>query len=280
MKTRLIALPSFLLCAAMSFAQLQLELSRELIRHTLVLRNFYTAQKLRFGQDGTLISGEGARGFGPIDGRVYVEAVQLDANRLMIRGERPVSLFDPATGETRLLGLRSKVEIEVDLPLDADEPQTRAALDRVFFTPAEADAFECSSEEASAFRDRMLRSKATVSVRKEKAGDDRAPQQLCFPGGSRAYIAESAVEPPKPLKTHDPAYPASMAGKPQDKTVVLALIVDPTGRPASFVVIAAAPTMFELAALDAVQHWRFLPASYHEKPVPAAINVEVNFKYP
>lgn len=273
---------AILLSAVTASAQLQQELSRELVRRTFVLRNFYTAQKLKFDHQGSLVSGEGARGFGPIDGRVYVEAVQLDGNRLMIRGERPTSLFDPATGETRLLSFHNKVDIEVELPPAASEPQARAALYRVFFTPPEADAFECSSEEASAFRNRMLLSKATVSVRSDKkvGGDDSAPHRLCFPGGSRAYVAESAIQPPKPLKTFDPGYPPSMAGKAEDKTVVLAVIVDPTGRPASFVVIAAAPTMFDLAALEAVQHWKFRPASYHDKPVAAAINVEVNFKSP
>ncbi len=267
------------LCAACGFAQSQNELSADLVRHTFILRNFYTNQRLNFDSSGALIS-DGTPGFGPTDGRVYIKEVQLAANHLTLRGERPVSLFDPGTGDTSLLGLHRKVEIDVQLPPDKPPSDSaRALLDKIFLTSPEADALTCSEEEAKAFRQKMLQSKEFVSVKKDGgARKITEPRQLCFPGGTRAYLVEGEVEPPKPLKTPDPPYPNDASARRQNKTVVLALVVDVAGKPSSLVVIGPGASVFDIVAVDTVQHWKFLPASYQGKPVAAAVNVEVNFR--
>ena len=261
-----------LLYGVLALAQSPSDLSADLVRHTLILRNFYTNQKLNFDRHGTLLT-DGTPGFGPTDGRVYVKDVQLAANRLTIRGERPVSLFDPGTGDTTLLGLHRKVEIDVELPPDKPPDESaRALLDQIFFTTSEANAFTCSDDEAKAFRERMLRSKEFVSAKKD-GGDKNSNEahQLCFPGGARAYAVGGAVEPPKPLKTPDPNYPNDSSARHQNKTVVLALIVDIAGKTSSLVVVGPGATIFDVIAIDTVQHWKFIPASYQGKPVPAAM---------
>lgn len=275
---RSVLLLGIILCTATCIAQSQNELSADLVRHTFILRNFYTNQKLNFDSSGALIS-DGTPGFGPTDGRVYIKEVQLAANHLTLRGERPVSLFDPGTGDTSLLGLHRKVEIDVQLPPDKPpDDSARALLDKIFLTSSEADALACSEEEAKAFRQKMLQSKEFVSVKKDSGAKKiTEPRQLCFPGGTRAYLVEGAVEPPKPLKTPDPPYPNDASTEHQNKTVVLALVVDVAGKPSSLVVIGPSASVFDIVAVDAVQHWKFLPASYQGKPVAAAINVEVNF---
>ncbi len=278
MTARSIFLTGIILCAAVGFAQSQNELSADLVRHTFILRNFYTNQKLNFDSSGALIS-DGTQGFGPTDGRVYIKEVQLAANHLTLRGERPVSIFDPGTGDTTLLGLHRKVEIDVQLPPDKPpNDSARLLLDKIFLTSIETDALTCSEEEAKAFRQQMLQSKEFVSVKKDGGAKKvTEPHQLCFPGGTRAYAVEGAVEPPKPLKTPDPPYPNDASTRHQNKTVVLALVVDVAGKPSSLVVIGPGASVFDLVAVDAVQHWKFSPASYQGKPVAAAINVEVNF---
>ncbi len=265
-------------CSAFGFAQSQNELSADLVRHALILRGFYTNQKLNFDSNGVLIS-DGTPGFGPTDGRVYVKEVQFAANRLTLRGERPVSIFDPGTGDTTLLGLHRKVEIDVQLPPDKPPiDSARALLDKIFLTSSEADTLTCSEDEAKAFRQQMLQSKEFVSAKKDSGAKKvTEPRRLCFPGGTRAYVAEGGVEPPKPLKTPDPGYPNDASAQGQNKTVVLALVVDLAGKPSSLVVIGPSASVFDIVAVDAVQHWKFLPANYQGKPVAAAINVEVNF---
>ena len=267
------------ICLSPCFAVTQSEstLSQDLVRHTFILRNYYTDQKLNFDSSGVLLSG-GTPGFGPSDGRVYVKEVELTGTRLTIRGERPVSIFDPGTGETTLLGLHRKVEVDLQLPpgKSADE-SVSPLLDRIFLTSSEANALECTADEAKAFRARMERSKDFVSAKKETvekpAGE---PVQLCYPGGTRAYLPGAGIEAPKPVKTPDPNYPNG-SDRHARRTVVLAVVVDIAGKPSSLVVIGPGATVFDIAAIDAVQRWKFLPGSYQGKAVPAAINVEVSF---
>ncbi len=266
-----------LFCCLLAATQAEQGISRALVRHTLILRNFYTGQKLKFDINGALLSG-GTPGFAPSDGRIYVKDVQHEANGLAIRGERPISLFNPATGEATLLGLHQKVEVEVALP--ANQPWSEvssAILDRIFLSSSEMNALTCSADEARIFRERMLRSKDFISANGNRKKPRDEPRQLCFPDGARAYVAVDGVEPPKPLKTSDPGYPAAAFGTHKSQIVVLGLIVDPDGKPSSLVVIGPSPTIFDVAAVEAVQQWRFHPATYQGKPVPAAINVEVSF---
>lgn len=179
-----------------------------------------------------------------------------------------------------MLGLHRKVEIDVQLPPDklADE-SVQPLLDRIFFTSSEADAFTCSTDEAKVFRERMPRSKEFVSAKKDAGGKSgEEPRQLCYPGGTRAYIVAGGIAPPKPLKTPDPNYPIGVSAGHTNKIVVLAVAVDVTGKCSSVVVIGPGATVFDVAAIDAVQRWKFVPASYQGKPVAAAINVEVNFR--
>jgi len=262
---------------SLSYAQLQQELSSELVRHTLVLRNFYAGQKLRFDKDGALISG-GTPGQLPSEGRVYVEALQLKPGQLVIRGERPIPIFDPASGQTTLLGLHQKIEVAILLP--SDKPTSDAArelLDKVFLTPGETNALACSTDEEKAFREWALQA-GFVSAKPGSEKSSNGPRQLCFPGGSRGYLAGNGVIPPEALKTFDPAYPPGVARSHEDTSVVLALIVDSVGKPTSLVVVAGAATVFDLNAISAVRAWKFRPGSRQGRAVPTAIHVEVNFR--
>lgn len=275
-------------CCPVGLAQVEQQFADQLVRQTVVLRNFYTGEKLRYDANGVLISG-GTAGSGPADGRVYVEAVQFRKSRVIIRGERRISVFNPATGETSLLGPHEKVEIEAELPSDkgAREAITEM-LHRIFLTPAETNLLTCSADEEGTFRERMLRAKEFVSVSNDGKQNRKGPRQLCFPDGNRAYVVGNGVTPPKALKTPDPVYPPSELGSQacgpgdlgntKNREVILALVVDNGGRPTSPVVVGASVTAFDAAVINAVLGWKFQPATYQGKPVPVAISAEVNFR--
>ncbi len=269
-------------------AQVEQQLADQLVRQTVTLRNFYTGRRLKYDANGVLISG-GTAGSGPADGRVYVEAVRFEKNRVIIRGERPISLFNPETGETSLLGFHNKVEIEAELPSDQESRKAATeALHRIFLTAAETDQFTCPAREEKAFREWTLRTKEFVSVAKDGKQNRDEPRQLCFPDGNRAYVAGNRVTVPKALKTPDPVYPSSELGSQacgpgdqastKNREVILALVVDSGGRPTSPVVVGASVTVFDEAVIDAIQGWKFQPATYQGKAVPAAITVEVKFR--
>jgi periplasmic protein TonB len=59
---------------------------------------------------------------------------------------------------------------------------------------------------------------------------------------------------------------------------VVALVVDPQGTPQQVHVVRVFGRGFDEKAVEAVQKYRFSPASVEGKPVPVEVNVEVNFK--
>ena len=277
MRRRLFALLLGTACWSVgSVAQIEQDLSAELVRHTLVLRNYYTGQKLKYDASGKLLSGS-APGTSPTDARVYIQRILVQKNVLVIRGERPISVFDPATGDTSLLGLHERIEIEAQLPPDNPASDAaHAALDKIFLTSAEESAIACTEKEDKTFREVMLRLTQFVSAKPQQPPTGGAPLQLCFPAGSRAYVEGNGVSRPEEAKTYPPAYPA---GRPRSHTEVshLAIIVDEAGKPTSLVVVGSAATVFDLAAIQAVRGWKFHPGNLYGRPVPAAITVDVEF---
>ena len=65
--------------------------------------------------------------------------------------------------------------------------------------------------------------------------------------------------------------PDRIAGGP----VVLALLVDDDGRPYDLKIVTSAGPQMDNAALEAVRHWRFKPATCEGQPIESRINVVV-----
>jgi len=262
------------------------ELSTALLRHVLILRNFYTDAHLKFDSNGVLTS-KSPLGFGPIEGRIYVRELKLEPTRLTITGSRPLAVFDAVSETLRLVEIHQPVSITIDLP-DSEAPQHSipGLLKHVFLTTQESDQLACSADETAAFR-----KDAKAAIRKinviavPKKATEPSPEvnslselkQVCYPIGDRAYRAVRGIVPPKPLKTPDPAYPVGASRGGHTGTVVVMLIIDPGGAPTSIILTRAVGADLDEAAIKAVRTWKFAPATFQGSPVPVAINVEVSF---
>src|ERR1035441_9294717 len=113
------AFAALTLCCSTALGQSASQLVSSLEKHTVVLRNYYTDTSLTFDGDGKLISG-GTPGFGPTDGRFYVEHAEITDDRLVLVGERPALFWDLAAREFRLtdIGRRSEVFINLLYPVN------------------------------------------------------------------------------------------------------------------------------------------------------------------
>src|SRR5271165_766205 len=92
------------------------------------------------------------------------------------------------------------------------------------------------------------------------------------------YRVGGDVKPPKATYAPDPAYPDEARRAKYQAQVVLWLVVDTEGSPQRIRVQQAAGMGLDEKAIDAVQQWRFEPATRNGQPVPVMINVEVNFR--
>jgi TonB family protein len=82
------------------------------------------------------------------------------------------------------------------------------------------------------------------------------------------------VLPPKLISSVEPKYPRPLFHKRKPSLVLVGL----DGVPTDIHIVKSGGDTFDKSALSAVQQYRFQPASLHGKPVPVAINVEVNFR--
>jgi TonB family protein len=255
-------------------AQYEAELSSSLVKHEAVLRNYYTDHRLEYDSDGKLIS-KGTPGFGPTDGLVYVQRVQLKPDKLILTGDHPVPVYDKTKGTATLLNVGTSVVVEISLPPNLPASQSvPPLLNLVFMKQSELEQMKCSSEE-----EQELRRK--VPIDKSQLPPVATLDQLhpsCFPRGERAYHVGRGIQPPKAIFTPDPSYPAAAKQAHKEGTVVLLLIVDTNGRPTTISIVRPLGSGFDQKALAAVSTWRFKPAKFGDQSVPVAINIEVNFR--
>jgi hypothetical protein len=127
------------------------EVSVALVKHIIVLRNFYKDQHLSFDSDGNLLS-KATPGFGPTDGRVFVQKVELKPDKLIVAGIRPIDVFDWATEKWTMSDAVKPVAIEIRLP-SGEQPNTAVPrlLNAVFIKRTELEKLRCSAEEQDEF---------------------------------------------------------------------------------------------------------------------------------
>jgi len=86
------------------------------------------------------------------------------------------------------------------------------------------------------------------------------------------------VKPPRPIYSPDPEYPEKAREAHHVGIVTLSMVVGTNGRPRDIKVVGSPSPDFDDAALDAVEKWKFEPATKYGKPVTVQINVDVTFR--
>jgi protein TonB len=76
-----------------------------------------------------------------------------------------------------------------------------------------------------------------------------------------------------------PIYPALARSRGQQGRVLLRVAVSAAGAPSSVAVVSSSGhPLLDRAALDAVRHWRFVPAERDGHPVAAVADVPIVFR--
>ncbi len=96
--------------------------------------------------------------------------------------------------------------------------------------------------------------------------------------GGGVFRVGGGVSAPRVLYQPDPEYSEEARKAKYQGTVVLWLIVDPSGRPRDVRVARSLGMGLDQKAIEAVKQWKFEPAQKDGRPVAVQINVEVNFR--
>jgi periplasmic protein TonB len=95
--------------------------------------------------------------------------------------------------------------------------------------------------------------------------------------GGGVFRVGGGVSAPRAVDTPDPEYSEEARKAKYQGTVVLWLIVDPSGHPKDIKISRSLGMGLDQKAIEAVKKWTFEPAMKDGKPVAVQINVEVNF---
>lgn len=266
------------------------ELSNSLTKREVVLRHYYTDAGLSFDATGKLISAA-TEGFGPTDGRIYVQSVELTPDQLVLTGNRPVDFLDPVKKKWVIADMHRPVTVDIRLP--ANEPARDAVpklLSTIFLTQAELANIKCSSSQKKPSGDGQQQGLTQdVPSKSPDTAPVAKPSPSCVRNGERAYRIGGDVKPPKAKYTPDPPYPDAPRNAKVTGTTVLVVIVTPNGNTSAIAVVRSLgagldakllPYAYQLdeQAVDAVSRWTFEPARLGNAPVAVIINVEVNFR--
>lgn len=110
----------------------------------------------------------------------------------------------------------------------------------------------------------------------DQPGTDRQPQ--ADNTSQQALQIGGSVLPPVPTYAADPEYPESARKAKLSGDVIVSLVVDQDGMPRNVQVARGMGNEFDEKAVEAVQQYRFKPATQNGEPVPVNLKVEVNFR--
>lgn len=255
-----------------------------------MLRHYYTDAGLSFDASGKLISAA-TEGFGPTDGRIYVQSIELTPDQLVVIGNRPVDFLDPVKKKWIIADMHRPVSVNIQLP--ANEPARDAVpklLSAIFLTQAELANIRCSSSQQKPSGDEQQpTSNHDVSSKSASSSTVAEPHPACARNGERVYRIGHGITPPRAKYAPDPEYSDGARKAKVSGTTVLVVIVTPNGNPTAIAVVRSLgsgldpnllPYAYQLdeRAVDAVSRWTFEPARLGDTPIATIINVEVNFR--
>jgi len=90
-------------------------------------------------------------------------------------------------------------------------------------------------------------------------------------------LGSSATEPPRKILSIPPVYPDAARTARVEGTVVVETVIRKDGRVSCARIVRSLP-LLDLAAVGAVEEWKFEPATLHGSPVDVIFTLTVNFR--
>jgi periplasmic protein TonB len=96
--------------------------------------------------------------------------------------------------------------------------------------------------------------------------------------GGETYRPGNGVSAPRAIYDPDPEYSDEARRVKRQGTVVLSVVVDPSGRVRDIRVARSLGMGLDEKAIEALEEWRFAPGMKDGQPVAVRVDVEVNFR--
>ncbi len=119
-----------------------------------------------------------------------------------------------------------------------------------------------------------------IFVLKLPTGSKSTPYDLPVPErlGSLNMSRDPGISMPRIVRKQDPAYDEASRSGRISGTVVPYVVIDTNGVPSEIAVFRHLTPGLETAAIQAINQWRFTPATKNNQPIAVGAMIEVNFK--
>jgi len=275
---------------------------------TLVVRGFYSGDKLRYSASGELV-GAAPPGDWTESAFVTIDQVHVSDDRITIEARRLLVImrdrefhFRPAERkrlvETKSQPLKVSIEVDMEMHNPADNLVDAAFL-KVFLNPQDQLATlvpeywtNCVSQGLTG-KNLNCRFSSEVSAVPGVASvgsDSDATSPLSTPSLDSAgagmnsnapihgiFHVGGGVRPPRVLSQPEPEFSESARAVKYQGTTTLGLIVDEQGHPRNIYIMNPLGGGLDANAVRAVKNWKFQPAEKEGQSVPVVIAVEVDF---
>jgi TonB family protein len=266
---------------------------------TLLVRNFYSGNSLRYDSSGQL-SDKAVAGDWTVDALVQIDDVRVSNHRLSIKAKRqhmgwlrdagfsPVPAPDGKAGrdyeETR------KLRIEADLsPSGVTADSADAILGRIFLTSEDHFAELVPDYWKPCIRAGLAGTSVTTFATCKfspaflaipgVAHPSEHPESAEAVGGERkSYrFGKGGLTAPKVLNQTDPSFSEEARMAKYQGTVVLMLVVEKTGSLRDIRIVSPLGCGLDRHAVESVETWQFNPATKNGEPSEVEIAIEVDF---
>jgi TonB family protein len=270
---------------------------------TLVLRQFYPGERLRYDSAGTTI-GSGIPGDWTVNGFVRVASLSLSGQRLTIKGDRLLLLNSGQTFAFQQSGGKKKekakgasglqIQVEFD-PSGITAENADAALSRIFLT-----AHDRIADLVPDYWKPCVLAASTGVGRKEYIACGFPPDFAAIPGvipnsdehaeSVHDYNGEvkasdleivpmgKGVTPPRRLTGGpDPDFSTEARKLGYRGAVGLLVVVDKTGQVRNVRVLRPLGLGLEQKAVESLRKWRFSPAEKDGQPVAVELGIQIDF---
>jgi TonB family protein len=261
------------------------ELNHELQHKILLLRNFYRGDRLHYSSTGKAL-GNPPSGTWTVDGAVVISKIDISHKRLRIRSKRCFLSQGPDGYE--LLPSERELMIDIDhvaqaITLDS----VHALLQHVFLNPQDRAADFVPAYWKPCFGAQITTAQACrlsprIAPLFKFAPSLQIPEAAADPpeisANPPAMKIGNGVTPPHAVCTPDPEYSEQARRERIQGILVLALIVDKSGRPQNISVVSPLGYGLDEQALNTVKTWKFEPSRKAGEPVSVYAHIEVSFR--
>lgn len=281
---------SLLLAAAAQaplFADDKLEdvLNHQYKGHIYTLRQPMTAGTQHYDSLGNSPT---ASALGPwtVDGRLLIKKIKVEANKLVVEGQRSGVEFDAPKGTLVPAKLDQKVKLEISLDQPLDSPEHAHAILGHIFAFTQQDFVASMPELWKKYLTSSLESYSADGQQMTFKRPARGPQKLRTLDPARGqkpepldsiYHVGNGVSAPKPTYSPDPDYSVVARANKFQGTAVFTIVVGPDGNVHNVQLTQPLGLGLDETSAEMIKTWKFEPGKRNGEPVAVEVSVEVEF---